>query len=136
MLPSKKDLSRPLSPHLTIYNLVQWSSGLSILHRLSGVGLFFGIGFGSMLLVYGFYNEAATCSVISFIFSHRSVMLLGGFVACMLLTSLCYHFVNGIRFVYLDCTTKIDKVLIKRSALVTVVVFVAMLLALLLPIFF
>ncbi|MFP6755632.1 MAG: succinate dehydrogenase, cytochrome b556 subunit, partial [Alphaproteobacteria bacterium] len=46
--------NRPLSPHLQIYR-PQITSVLSILHRLSGVGL----GVGTLLLTYWLISVAA-----------------------------------------------------------------------------
>ena len=88
--------ARPLSPHLTIYR-PQITSILSILHRITGVGL----AFGAALVVWWLlaaatgrgYFDTANAVLTSW------VGLLVLFVATW---GLFFHFCNGIRHLWWD----------------------------------
>lgn len=88
--------NRPLSPHLQIYR-PQITSVLSILHRISGVVLSFGI----VVLVYWLAAAAAGGSAYS-----SAVGLLGSFLGKLLLfawsLAFFYHLLNGIRHLVWD----------------------------------
>lgn len=88
--------SRPLSPHLQVYQ-PQWTSVLSIMHRLTGVAL----TVGTLLLVYWVVAAAAgeqayetAREVIGSVFGR--LFLFGWSVA------LFYHLCNGIRHLFWD----------------------------------
>ncbi|QED23457.1 succinate dehydrogenase, cytochrome b556 subunit [Candidatus Deianiraea vastatrix] len=99
--------NRPTSPHLSIYKW-QITSVFSILHRLSGIGLFvvfllfailFSIGVekttknhdGVLEILQNFQNLTQSCVYFKyFIFSLIFITLLGFF----------YHALNGIRFLF------------------------------------
>ena len=87
---------RPLSPHLQIYRW-QFTMTLSILHRITGVGL----GIGSLLLVYWLSAAAAGPAAFAraqgFIGSWFGILILFGFSA-----ALFYHLANGIRHLFWD----------------------------------
>ena len=87
---------RPLSPHLQIYRW-QFTMTLSILHRITGVGL----GIGSLLLVYWLTaaasGPAAFASAQAFIGSWFGILILFGFSV-----ALFYHLSNGIRHLFWD----------------------------------
>ena len=87
---------RPLSPHLQIYR-VQFTSLLSILHRIAGVGL----GIGSLLLVYWLTaaasGPAAFAGAQAFVGSWFGLLILFGFSV-----ALFYHLSNGIRHLFWD----------------------------------
>jgi len=87
---------RPLSPHLQIYRW-QFTMTLSILHRITGVGL----GIGSLLLVYWLTaaasGPAAFASAQAFIGSWFGILILFGFSV-----ALFYHLANGIRHLFWD----------------------------------
>jgi succinate dehydrogenase / fumarate reductase, cytochrome b subunit len=86
---------RPTSPHLGIYRW-QISNTLSILHRLTGVGLFFGLslicwwGIASVFFGYCEYILAFPSTII--------------FKLAVILSSvaLFYHLSNGIRHLFWD----------------------------------
>lgn len=94
--------SRPTSPHLQIY---RWnvSSFTSILHRLTGVVLYFSIVAISWYIVYYTYQiniaeSAETCdcpmqAIFDKIFSLAAIAV----TFC-----LYYHFTNGIRHLFWD----------------------------------
>jgi succinate dehydrogenase / fumarate reductase cytochrome b subunit len=85
---------RPLSPHLQVYR-PQLTSVLSIMHRLTGVGL----SVGTLLLVY--WLAAAAAGPDSFAAAQDFV---GSFLGRLLLfgwtVSLFFHLCNGIRHLF------------------------------------
>ena len=87
---------RPLSPHLQVYR-PQLTSILSILHRLTGVGL----AAGTLLLVY--WLAAAASGPDAFATAQG---LVGSFIGRLLLFgwtfSLFYHLCNGVRHLAWD----------------------------------
>jgi succinate dehydrogenase / fumarate reductase cytochrome b subunit len=87
---------RPLSPHLQVYRW-QWTMALSILHRVTGVGL----GLGSILLVYWLAAAAGGAGTYAraqgFVGSWFGLLLLFGFSL-----ALFYHLANGIRHLFWD----------------------------------
>ena len=89
-------VERPLSPHLQIYK-PQLTSILSILHRMTGVGL----GAGTLLLTWWLvsaaYGPESFETSQAFIASWFGRLLLFGFTY-----SLFYHLCNGIRHLFWD----------------------------------
>jgi succinate dehydrogenase / fumarate reductase cytochrome b subunit len=87
---------RPLSPHLQIYRW-QYTSVLSILHRITGVAL----AVGTLLLVYWLIAAAAGPDAFAaaqgFIGSTLGRLLLFGWTV-----ALFYHLANGIRHLLWD----------------------------------
>jgi succinate dehydrogenase / fumarate reductase cytochrome b subunit len=88
--------NRPLSPHLQVYK-PQITSVLSILHRLTGIGL----AVGAVVLVY-WLNAAAYGPDA---FEYAQGLLATWFGRLLLLGwtwALFYHLCNGIRHMYWD----------------------------------
>jgi succinate dehydrogenase / fumarate reductase cytochrome b subunit len=86
---------RPTSPHLTIYKK-QISSVLSILHRMSGIGLFF------FMVCFSWW-------FIAFVFTDFSESLLTVFdytivkiIFFLASVAICYHLCTGIRHLIWD----------------------------------
>ena len=87
---------RPLSPHLTIYR-PQYTSVLSILNRITGVGLLL-----AAILVVWWFMAAATGPEA---FARADGVLtgwLGALVLILSLVALWYHLANGIRHLLWD----------------------------------
>ncbi len=88
--------TRPLSPHLSIYRW-QISMILSILHRITGVGL----GIGTLMISYWFISIASGPKSYStaqwFFDSIFGKILIFGFTL-----SLVFHLLNGIRHLFWD----------------------------------
>jgi succinate dehydrogenase / fumarate reductase cytochrome b subunit len=88
--------NRPLSPHLQIYR-PQMTSVLSILHRITGVGL----ALGTLLLVY--WVAAAAGGPDRFA---RAQALMGSWFGTLVLfgfsVALFFHLANGIRHLFWD----------------------------------
>ncbi len=82
--------SRPLSPHLSIYKL-QISSVLSIGHRLSGVGLFFGLGAFCWWFIFWVFSKFEPCYLDCLNSSMVKLILF------LVSYSYFYHFCTGIR---------------------------------------
>ena len=87
---------RPLSPHLLIYR-PQFTTVLSIVHRMTGVAL----GLGALLLVYWLTAAAAGPEWFK---GARAVAgsWLGGLVLLGFTWALFYHLCNGIRHLFWD----------------------------------
>ena len=89
-------VERPISPHLQVYK-PQLTSVLSILHRVTGVGL----GVGTLLLAWWLvaaaYGPDQFDTAQAFIASWFGRLLLFGFTF-----SLFYHLCNGIRHLFWD----------------------------------
>ena len=94
---------RPLSPHLQVYRL-QVTSVLSILHRITGVGL----GFGTLLLTWWLVAAATSADayayVQGFIGSAIGLLLLFGWTL-----ALFFHLFNGLRHLFWDAGMGFEK---------------------------
>lgn len=88
--------NRPLSPHLQIYR-PQMTSVLSILHRITGVGL----GLGAILLVYWVVSTAAGPDRFA-----AAQALMGSWFGTLILfgfsVALFFHLANGVRHLFWD----------------------------------
>jgi succinate dehydrogenase / fumarate reductase cytochrome b subunit len=88
--------NRPLSPHLQIYR-PQMTTMLSILHRITGVGL----GLGTLLLVYWVASAASGPDQFA-----RAQALMGSWFGYLILfgfsVALFFHLANGIRHLFWD----------------------------------
>ena len=118
---------RPLSPHLQVYR-PQITSMLSILHRITGVGL----GAGTLLIAWWLIAAAtgpeAFETAQAFIGSWFGRLILFGFT-----WALFYHLCNGIRHLVwdagygydLDSVTKTGWLVLAASVVLTVLAWIA-----------
>lgn len=90
------DDNRPMSPHLQVYNL-PFTAMLSILHRATGAGLFFGLILMVWVLGAAAGGAESWQSMHGFLSSWFGQLVLLGFTF-----SLYYHFCNGIRHLFWD----------------------------------
>jgi succinate dehydrogenase / fumarate reductase cytochrome b subunit len=93
---------RPLSPHLSIYR-PQWSSVLSIFHRITGAGMSVGL---VMVVVWLFAAASGPdyfAAVNGFVMSW-----FGQLILLLSLLALSYHFCNGIRHLAWDMGKGLD----------------------------
>lgn len=93
--------NRPLSPHLSIYRL-QLTSGLSILHRITGAYLYFGLvifAWSIFALTYfpNILERTGGC-----INGCKITNMFFYFVILTWAFSLFYHLLNGIRHLFWD----------------------------------
>jgi succinate dehydrogenase / fumarate reductase, cytochrome b subunit len=106
--------ARPLSPHLQIYR-PQWTSVLSIMHRISGIALCA----AGVALLWGLQALAnGPESYAVFLQCIRG--WLGKFIGGAILLALSYHLCNGIRHLYWDTGRGLDLPSAERSAFVCV----------------
>jgi succinate dehydrogenase / fumarate reductase, cytochrome b subunit len=105
---------RPLSPHLQIW---RWNvtMALSILHRVTGVGL----GLGTLLLAWWLIAAAsgpeAFAAAQGFMGSIAGRLILLGFTA-----ALFFHLCNGVRHLVWDAGYGFDVAVAERTAWLTV----------------
>ncbi len=106
--------TRPLSPHLSIYR-PQITSVLSILHRMTGVALYAGLGLIIIfLVVVGYYPE-------NYGLLHECLASIVGRVLLFGWTfSLYFHFFNGIRHLTWDMGKGFDIPTVHKSGWVVV----------------
>ncbi len=95
-MPGTPPSTRPLSPHLTIYR-PQITTVLSILHRVTGVGLVL----MALLLVWWFL-AAATSDAYFLMVNGILTSWFGKVVLTVSLWAFWYHFANGIRHLAWD----------------------------------
>lgn len=88
--------NRPLSPHLQIYR-PQLTSGLSILHRLTGFFLSFGVLMLAFWLVTAAAGEGYYAWTEWFVGSWLGLGLLAAWSFCLF-----YHLCNGVRHLFWD----------------------------------
>jgi succinate dehydrogenase cytochrome b subunit len=111
-----RPVRRPLSPHLQVYR-PQITSVLSILHRISGIGL----GVGTVLLVWWLAalasGPAAFAAVQRFLSSWLGMLLLFGWTVALM-----FHFSNGIRHLAWDAGYGFEKPTVRASGWTVVAV--------------
>ncbi len=104
--------AKPLSPHLGIYK-PQVTSILSILHRITGVYMFFFIVIGALGIFFFKHpldflqyqkNDAG-------ILTNALILMLFGFVFC-----LSYHVCAGIRYLFWTCNIGLNMKGVRLSA--------------------
>jgi len=86
--------NRPLSPHLSIYK-PQITSVLSILHRITGFCLYFGMLALALWVVLNVYGYGEWINQCLYSFYGKILMFLWSL-------ALYYHLCNGIRHLYWD----------------------------------
>lgn len=106
---------RPLSPHLQIYR-PQITSGVSILHRITGVGL----AFGMLAVVYWIgaaaYGPETYARAQEVLGSWFGRLCLFGFSVCLF-----YHLSNGIRHLFWDIGWGFEKSQVDASGIAVMV---------------
>ena len=106
---------RPLSPHLQIYK-PEFTSALSIFHRITGVGL----TLGTLCLVYWFYTLAgAGDDFIKMQIFWESI--LGRILLFAWSFALFYHLCNGVRHLFWDVGIGFELATARRSAIIVIV---------------
>lgn len=110
-----KSRPRPLSPHIQVY---RWliTSTLSILHRLSGVALSFGLLLVVCWLLTAAYHPENYEAFKEFLGSPLGIIMLGGWSLAMY-----YHLLNGIRHLFWDMGRGFDLKNVKRSGITVLV---------------
>jgi succinate dehydrogenase / fumarate reductase, cytochrome b subunit len=86
---------RPMSPHLSIYK-PQINSTMSIFHRFTGIGLFFGFSILAWWMICWIFSKFD--QAIFDLINHGFVK----FCLYALVVSFFYHLLNGIRHLFWD----------------------------------
>ncbi|MEO1495005.1 MAG: succinate dehydrogenase, cytochrome b556 subunit [Pseudomonadota bacterium] len=116
--------NRPLSPHLQVYR-PQWTSMLSILNRITGVGM----ALGAVFIVWWLLAAATDAEYFEFV-NGLLTSWLGSLIWIGLAWALSYHTLNGIRHLWWDTGNGFDldqvelsgKVVVAASVVVTVLI--------------
>jgi succinate dehydrogenase / fumarate reductase, cytochrome b subunit len=116
---------RPLSPHLSVYKMSQYTLATSIFNRLTGVSLSVGL----IVLVYWLMAVASGTAAYARAYDILSSGILK-LVYAGLLVAFCYHLVAGIRHLVWDTGRGLERVQSKRSAAVVIAVSIALILVL------
>lgn len=119
--------NRPLSPHLQVYRLPLLAL-MSITHRITGVGLAFGLLLLCWWLAAAAFGPGAFAVVQGFMGSFLGYLILFGFTV-----ALFYHLCNGIRHLLWDTGWGYEipqaygsgKAVIAATAVLTVVAWIA-----------
>ena len=106
--------NRPLSPHLTIYR-PQFTSVMSILHRITGVGLIFSL----LIAVIWFCSLSLGPKYFALVRSLIGTTVVKGILG-LSLWALWYHFFTGIRHLFWDFGYGFDLSTAKWSALLVI----------------
>lgn len=92
-----KSDNRPLSPHLQVYDMLRFTSAMSIMHRATGVAAAAGLVLVTFWLALAAGGEAGMKSANK-LFSNSFVVLM----LFMWSAALFYHLCNGIRHLLWD----------------------------------
>ena len=107
---SNNTTNRPLSPHLTIYR-PQLNSVLSILHRITGIVLIFGL-----MLITGWFFSMSLGEMSFKFYSLWFNTLIGKLIMFGSLCALWYHFFAGIRHLFWDFGIGFNLSTVQRSS--------------------
>ena len=106
---------RPLSPHLSIYRLTM-TMAMSIVHRISGVALYFGV------LMLAWFLIAASADASTFaVFSDFIGSFIGRIVLFVVTWALFHHLVGGVRHIIWDAGYGLDAPLRDHMAWATLI---------------
>ncbi len=119
--------NRPLSPHLSIYKM-QLTSGLSILHRITGAYLYIGLSIFAWIVFALVYSPNTLEELASCIYSNLYTMILFKLMLLGWTFSLFYHQLNGVRHLFWDIgkgfdlktTYRSGKIVLALSILLTI----------------
>lgn len=120
--------NRPLSPHLSIYKM-QLTSGLSILHRITGAYLYLGLAIFAWTIFTAVYFPYVLEETSECIYSNIFTKLLFKTMLWGWTFSLFYHQLNGIRHLFWDAGKGFDlkitylsgKIVLALSILLTII---------------
>lgn len=110
-LSSTHNPNKPLSPHLGIYK-PQITSIMSIFHRFTGIGLFFGfLALIWMLFIY-VYDYSKLNHIREFFFENN----IGKIFLYIWIFGLFFHTLNGIRYLFWSMGIMMEMKSVKSSA--------------------
>ncbi|WP_168464496.1 succinate dehydrogenase, cytochrome b556 subunit [Wolbachia endosymbiont of Ctenocephalides felis wCfeT] len=104
---------RPLSPHLQIYK-IQVTTFFSIMHRLTGILLFFLlIAFSWHFILHVYFPKLFIVKYLNILLSTSIAKL--AYIVCFM--SFAYHFLNGIRHLLWDMGFNLEITDVSKSAI-------------------
>jgi succinate dehydrogenase / fumarate reductase cytochrome b subunit len=106
---------RPLSPHLQVYRF-GYTMALSILHRMSGIALSFGLLALTAWLTGLAAGARGYGRLVAVLGSAPGLVLLAGVLAAF-----CYHLCSGVRHLLLDTGHGLERREARVGALITVI---------------
>lgn len=106
----------PISPHLSIYR-VQITSLMSVIHRATGIIIFFALSMGILSFSIMTYDRDMI-NIFVHIVGCKYAKILFFFFICVVIWSIAYHLSNGIRFLWIDVSAKVNNTIITRTAYV------------------
>lgn len=107
---ARKHAQRPLSPHLSIYK-PQISSVLSILHRITGFGLYLGLLLAALWIISSGFTPHHEGGIVASFFS----TFIGKLFLFLWTLALFYHACNGIRHLFWDIGKGYDLAVMTKS---------------------
>ena len=114
-IENSNNSNRPLSPHLDIYQYqITWT--VSIMHRLTGVAMLFGL----LLIICWFLAAAFNETVFRFI-DYFLQSWMGLFIIFGSLWAFWFHFLNGIRHLFWDAGFGFNLETVARSGWTVVI---------------
>ena len=114
-IENSNNSNRPLSPHLDIYQYqITWT--VSILHRLTGVAMLFGL-----LLIICWFLAAAFSETVFLFIDYFLQSWMGIFVIFGSLWAFWFHFLNGIRHLFWDAGYGFNLETVARSGWTVVI---------------
>ena len=114
-IENSNNSNRPLSPHLDIYQYqITWT--VSIMHRLTGVAMLFGL-----LLIICWFLAAAFSETVFLFIDYFLQSWMGIFVIFGSLWAFWFHFLNGIRHLFWDAGYGFNLETVARSGWTVVI---------------
>lgn len=110
-----KTSNRPLSPHVQVYKM-PLSAKLSILHRITGLGL----SFGAVILVFWLFSLAYMSGTAVNLHAFFSSTL-GQVLLIAWTFAFFYHFCNGIRHLFWDIGKGYELDTVNKSGIAAIV---------------
>lgn len=98
-----QNANRPLSPHLTVYKMIPTMLA-SIMHRMTGVALYFGTLLVAVWLIAAASGPGAFGTVNAIYSSWFGILILFGYT-----WALMHHMLGGVRHFLWDATVLMDK---------------------------
>ena len=114
-IDNSNNSNRPLSPHLDIYQYqITWT--VSIMHRLTGVAMLFGL-----LLIICWFLAAAFSETVFLFIDYFLQSWMGIFIIFGSLWAFWFHFLNGIRHLFWDAGYGFNLETVARSGWTVVI---------------
>ena len=115
-----KTSNRPLSPHIQVYKM-PLSAKLSILHRITGLGL----SLGAVVLVFWLFSLAYLSSTAVNLHTFFSSSV-GKVILIAWTFAFFYHFCNGIRHLFCDVGKGYEIETVNKSGVFAILVAVVL----------